>query len=1221
MNSEDKKTLLLVEDEALIALAKQMELEKYGYNVLTVNTGEKAVVISKKNHGIDLILMDIDLGQGMDGTETAEVILMDRGIPVVFLSSHMEPEIVEKTEKITSYGYVVKSSSITVLDASIKMAFKLFQANKQIEESEKKQRAMMSDISDVIGIIGIDGILKYKSPNIEKWFGWLPEELVGTDGFQNIHPDDNERIQKDFANLSEEDNSTITIEFKYKCKDGSYKPVELTAMNLINDPIINGVLLNYRDITERKQAEQIILESEIQFRMLFDNAISGIAIHEIVMNESGIPIDYIFLKVNKAFETYTGLLKANVLGRRVTEVIPGIEKTPFIKIYGEVVKTGKSVIFEQFAEPLGRHYSISAYRVAPGQFATAFTDITERIRDKELLEASEKRYRELYENSPFGYHSLDTAGRFIEVNPVLCSLLDYKHDELIGKWFGNFLTPKSLETFRANFSKFKEKGKIHAVPFNIVAKDGHIIPIELDGSISYDKEGHFKQTHCVIQDVTTSRQKETESQKNLYYLTKTQEIGKIGTWELDIQPNNLIWTDEIYKIFSVPLGTKIDNKFSLNCVHPDDRDYVYEKWNSTLNNEPYEIEYRIIANDKIKWVREKAEIDIDTEGNPTAVIGFAQDITERKQAEATLVESRERVNLALKGAESGMWDYNISQGTLIFDERSVELLGSYPKNDKELDLLIHPDDIKSYDEVWDALEKDREYFYTFEYRLRDQSGQYRWLMDRGKIVEWDSNKKPIRATGTIQDITKRKETEAELLESEKRFRDIAESMADWIWEVDIEGRFTFCSERVESILGYSPNEIIGKTAFDLMCPEEKEPVGAVFGECVLAKKPIKDLENWNLTKDGRRVCLLTSGIPILDEDGNCTGYRGVNSDITENKQKEVALRESEEHFRLLAENARDMIYRMSLTDGKYEYVSPASIDIFGYSPDEFYNSPFLIKKIFHPDWIDYFEKQLKLSLEGIVAETYEYQIIHKSGETRWINQRNFLICDKNGKPIAIEGVVTDVSESKKAEEEIKHQLSEKEIILKETHHRIKNNFATIVSLLNLQCNSVTNPEIQSALQDAIGRVNSMQVLYEKLLLTDDYRETSIKQYLMNLIDEIMQIFPGNAEIKIESQIDDFQLDPKRMVPIGIIINELLTNTMKYAFSGKTSGSIEVTLKEDNGDVTLSIQDNGNGLPDGFDIDTQKGFGLMLVKMLCQQLGGSFNIENQNGTRCTLKFCV
>jgi DNA-binding NtrC family response regulator len=121
-----KKTLLLVENEVLIALSKKIELEKYGYNVLTVNTGEKAAALTKDNIDIDLILMDIDLGKGIDGTQTAEIILKEKDIPVVFLSGHTELETVEKTEKITSYGYVVKNSSITVLDASIKMAFKLF---------------------------------------------------------------------------------------------------------------------------------------------------------------------------------------------------------------------------------------------------------------------------------------------------------------------------------------------------------------------------------------------------------------------------------------------------------------------------------------------------------------------------------------------------------------------------------------------------------------------------------------------------------------------------------------------------------------------------------------------------------------------------------------------------------------------------------------------------------------------------------------------------------------------------------------------------------------------------------------------------------------------------------------------------------------------------------------------------------------------------------------
>lgn len=214
-----------------------------------------------------------------------------------------------------------------------------------------------------------------------------------------------------------------------------------------------------------------------------------------------------------------------------------------------------------------------------------------------------------------------------------------------------------------------------------------------------------------------------------------------------------------------------------------------------------------------------------------------------------------------------------------------------------------------------------------------------------------------------------------------------------------------------------------------------------------------------------------------------------------------------------------------------------------------------------------------------------------------------------------------LKERKQAEDEIKRQLLEKETILKEVHHRIKNNFASIGSLLNLQAQSVTNPEAQSALQDAIGRVKSIQVLYEKLLLTDDYQVTSVKEYLDNLIDDIISLFPGNLKLTAKTQIDDFQLDSKRLFPIGIIVNELLTNTMKYAFTGRDSGLIEITLKERNGDAILTILDDGNGLPEGFDLEEQKGFGLMLVDLYSQQLDGSFSIESNDGTKCALEFAI
>ena len=190
MNNKIPKVILLVEDEILIAMVQKKFLEQYGYNVITIETGEKAVEILKSdmkiseicllpdsrkiplekfgykvimvdsaeravnaykaNDNIDLVLMDIDLGKGMDGTEAAEIILKHRNIPIVFLSSHTEQEIVEKTEKITSYGYVVKNSNITVLDASIKMAFKLFDANEkiQIELLERKKADEMLSVSE-----------------------------------------------------------------------------------------------------------------------------------------------------------------------------------------------------------------------------------------------------------------------------------------------------------------------------------------------------------------------------------------------------------------------------------------------------------------------------------------------------------------------------------------------------------------------------------------------------------------------------------------------------------------------------------------------------------------------------------------------------------------------------------------------------------------------------------------------------------------------------------------------------------------------------------------------------------------------------------------------------------------------------------------------------------------------------------------------------------------
>lgn len=144
---------------------------------------------------------------------------------------------------------------------------------------EARHQAMIANIGDVIGIIGSDGIIKYKSPNIERWFGWKPEDLVGTDGWETVHPEDIERIHKDFITLTEKDNKSVTYEYRFKCKDGSYKWIELTAVNCINDSIINGLLLSYHEISKRKQTEKKLRKREREYRATVDGLLVGVVVH------------------------------------------------------------------------------------------------------------------------------------------------------------------------------------------------------------------------------------------------------------------------------------------------------------------------------------------------------------------------------------------------------------------------------------------------------------------------------------------------------------------------------------------------------------------------------------------------------------------------------------------------------------------------------------------------------------------------------------------------------------------------------------------------------------------------------------------------------------------------------------------------------------------------------------------------------------------------------
>jgi len=330
-----------------------------------------------------------------------------------------------------------------------------------------------------------------------------------------------------------------------------------------------------------------------------------------------------------------------------------------------------------------------------------------------------------------------------------------------------------------------------------------------------------------------------------------------------------------------------------------------------------------------------------------------------------------------------------------------------------------------------------------------------------------------------------------------------------------------------------------------------------------------------------------------------------------------ALRESEARYRVLFSGVPDGILLADPQSRQFRFANPAICRMLGYTEEELLRLG--VADIHPKESLERVLCEFAAPSRGEAALSPDLPCLRKDG--------TLIYADISHSTMIIDGQVHqaaffhDITGRKRAEEEIKRQLLEKEILLKEVHHRIKNNIASISGLLSLRLQSICNPEAAAVLQDAIGRVDSMRILYDKLLLGKGYEDISVKNYVESLADGIVALFPDSARIIVEKSIADFPLDAKRLFPLGLIINELITNKMKYAFINRESGRIRISLTLIDNRVRLVLQDDGVGLPDGFNMEKAKGFGLMLVKMLSQQLGGSFSIKKDNGTQSTLEFDI
>ena len=341
-------------------------------------------------------------------------------------------------------------------------------------------------------------------------------------------------------------------------------------------------------------------------------------------------------------------------------------------------------------------------------------------------------------------------------------------------------------------------------------------------------------------------------------------------------------------------------------------------------------------------------------------------------------------------------------------------------------------------------------------------------------------------------------------------------------------------------------------------------------------------------------------------------------EIRERKAMEERTRDRENQYKFITDNSIDFISNLD-TERAWVYASPASVKVFGYEPEE------IIKKasfeLINPDYEDYIEVKFREMIETRSSRQIVYQAIKKDGTVFWVESiLNPLFDQVSGVFKGTVGVTRDIQERKTKEIEIMDGTKQKELLLKEIHHRVKNNFSILVSLINMQMAQTTNQELLQSLTNLQLRIRTMALVHEMLYRSSDFEKISFPGYLRTLASVIAGTY-NRRDIELSVEADEVVMDIESSIPLGLIINEILSNAFKHAFPDGRAGKIAIRFNIDqtSGVNTLVLQDDGVGMPGGVKLDQYKTMGLQVVQILCTQIEATLGVSNNPGACFTIAF--
>jgi PAS domain S-box-containing protein len=711
-------------------------------------------------------------------------------------------------------------------------------------------------------------------------------------------------------------------------------------------------------------------------------------------------------------------------------------------------------------------------------------------------------------------------------------------------------------------------------------------------------------------------------------------------------------TSELFAFYDTNLTIKWANRAAADSVGRDPKELLgercYELWHQRENpceqcplrkvletGAPQETEQ--VTPDGREWLLRG--YPVIEGGEITGLVEFGQDVTPRREAERGMLNNEERYRILYN---------NISDAIILVDnERYIthcnpaftEIFGYTLEEVRGKPTSILFADIEEFMRLGKAMKehsKERNFRYTVRY-----------VRKNGEEFKGEKNVHYLRGNGgeetgfigVIRELSEQKFSEEQLRESERKYAELFEYAPIVMWEEDFSGVKEYLDELREKgvedlgeYLDRHPEELracaarievtnINRETLRLLEASNKDEVlgnlEKTFTEASLGMLKKELLAVWN-------------GETIAEESGTIRtpsgeekeiilcfqvlpGYRETLSkvilsfiDITRRVRAEEELIESERQYRELYNNIRDAIVVLD-ENRTITHCNPAFSNIFGYTLEEIRgrSTAFLFENE------EDFKKLGRIMSESSREPNFYFTVRYrkKDGEV-FVGEKNIhFLRNGSGRLRGFIGVIRDITARIRSEEKVQQLLSEKQMLLREVHHRIKNDMNSISSLLSLQSASLTNPEAVNALEEAQNRISLMSNIYDTLYKAEGYREIPIHDFLETIIENIRLSYEGFSHISIETHFEEITVPAKQAFPIGIILNELIANAYKYAFSGVAQGRIYTKLyRRDNGYLEIRVEDNGVGFPDEVTSDGHYGFGLTLVEAFSQQYQGRLHIE-------------